>query len=65
MDNTTERFAGQSYELMLTLTAIIHKRKTYTFPCTMRSGQANQGKTIEEAAANLREATPSSIWWSS
>ena len=56
MDNTAERFAGQSYGSMLILTAIIHKDEDrYVIECS-EVGTASQGRTIEEAAANLREA---------
>jgi predicted RNase H-like HicB family nuclease len=42
---------------MLTLTAVIHKEDdTFVAQCP-EVGTASQGKTVEEAAKNLREAT--------
>jgi predicted RNase H-like HicB family nuclease len=42
---------------MLTLTAVIHKEDdTFVAQCP-EVGTASQGKTIEEAAKNLKEAT--------
>jgi len=42
---------------MLTLTAVIHKEDdTFVAECP-EVGTASQGKTIEEAAKNLKEAT--------
>jgi predicted RNase H-like HicB family nuclease len=42
---------------MLTLTAVIHKEDdTFVAKCP-EVGTASQGKTIEEAAKNLKEAT--------
>ena len=42
---------------MLTLTAVIHKEDdTFVAECP-EVGTASQGKTIEEAAKNLTEAT--------
>ena len=42
---------------MLTLTAIIHKEEDmYVAECP-EVGTASQGKTIEESAKNLKEAT--------
>ena len=42
---------------MLTLTAVIHREDdTFVAECP-EVGTASQGKTIEEAAKNLKEAT--------
>ena len=42
---------------MLTLTAVIHKEDdTFVAQCP-EVGTASQGKTMEEAAKNLKEAT--------
>ena len=42
---------------MLTLTAVIHKEDDKFVAQCPEVGTASQGKTIEEAAKNLKEAT--------
>jgi len=42
---------------MLTLTAVIHKEEDKFVAQCPEVGTASQGKTIEEAAKNLKEAT--------
>ena len=42
---------------MKTLTAVIHKGEKYYVAECPEVGTASQGKTIEEALANLKEAT--------
>ncbi|OPX76344.1 MAG: hypothetical protein A4E44_00705 [Methanosaeta sp. PtaB.Bin018] len=42
---------------MLTLTAVIHKEEDMYVADCPEIGTASQGRTIEEAVANLKEAT--------
>ena len=42
---------------MLTLTAVIHRDEDMYVAECLEVGTASQGKTIEEAAKNLKEAT--------
>lgn len=47
----------QAGEMIMLLTAIIHKEEEWFVAECTEVGTASQGKTIEEALANLKEAT--------
>jgi predicted RNase H-like HicB family nuclease len=50
-------FAIMAYRLMATFTAFIHKEEDMYVAKCPEIGTASQGRTIEEAISNLKEAT--------